>query len=342
MKTRLTQFSSAAGCGCKIDAMRLQKILEKSQVSSLSKDPNLLIGNENNEDAAAYFLDEQNLLLSSIDFFTPVVDDPYEFGYIAAANALSDIYAMGGRPVFALSVLGWPLKDLPEEVAAEVVSGAQEACSLAQIKIAGGHSIENKEPVFGLNVNGLVHRDHIKLNGGAKAGDLIVLTKPLGVGILTTAIKRELIEKKDYELLLGNLKKLNDIGEALGKIKAVHAMTDVTGFGLAGHLLEVCKASGLSARLKPDAIPHLTDLTAYIEKGSLPGGLHKNWKNYSPYVDPKLDPIKELLADPQTNGPLLFCIDPPALDEVKQLMDQKDHFYAVIGEMTGLGEKYIL
>jgi selenide,water dikinase len=342
---KLTGYSSAAGCGCKIDAGRLKNILVGSKQGTglrIIKDEKLFIGNENNEDAAAYFIDDNTLLLSTIDFFTPVVDDPYDFGFIAAANAISDIFAMGGRPVLALSVLAWPLKEIPEAVASKVIRGATDACASVNIMIAGGHSIENKEPVFGLSVNGIVARANVKLNSGAKAGDVIYLTKPLGAGILTTAIKKELIAKKDNEILLANLKKINSIGFELGKIKGVNAMTDVTGFGLAGHLIEMCMASKLSAKISIEKLPLLTDLKPYIEKGSLPGGLHKNWKNYADMVDNALYYHKEILADPQTNGGLLICVDPSAVSEVETLLASVDQLYKPIGQMVSVGEKVIL
>lgn len=338
---KLTRYSSAAGCGCKIDSTRLKNILTASKTASKSgfaKDARLLIGNENNEDAAAYYLDDKNLLLSTIDFFTPVVDDPYDFGYIAAANAISDIFAMGGRPVFALSVLAWPLKDIPESVASSVMQGATDACSSVNIIIAGGHSIENKEPVFGLAVNGLVELENIKLNSGAKPGDLLYLTKPLGAGILTTAIKRDLITKEDHEILLAGLRKINSIGFELGKIKGVHAMTDVTGFGLAGHLSEMCLGSGVCAKVDMDRLPLLTNLAPYIAKESLPGGLHKNWKNYCDFVDADLHSQKEVLADPQTNGGLLIAVDPSAVSEVEKLLASANQLYAPIGKITGKSE----
>jgi len=339
---KLTSYSSAAGCGCKIDAGRLKNILSDSRSASAVVDQGrLLVGNENNEDAAAYFFDDHNLLLSTIDFFTPVVDDPFDFGYIAAANAISDIYAMGGRPLFALSVLAWPLKEIPGSVASMVMRGATEACSSVGIRIAGGHSIENKEPVFGLSVNGMVAKEHIKLNCGAKPGDLLYLTKPLGAGILTTAIKRGLILKQDQEILLNNLKKINSIGLELGKIPGVRAMTDVTGFGLAGHLIEMCLGSNVCAKIDAASLPLLTDLKPYIEKDSLPGGLHKNWKNYADTVDPGLHRYREILADPQTNGGLLIAVDPLAKNEVETLFASKNQLCAPIGRIVETGNSSI-
>ncbi|MDH4200939.1 MAG: selenide, water dikinase SelD [Spirochaetia bacterium] len=337
-EVQLTQFSSASGCGCKIDAVRLKNILSIPDKGILP-DKNLFVGNDNNEDAAAYFIDDQNLLLSTIDFFTPVVDDAYEFGFIAAANAMSDIFAMGGTPVFALSVLGWPLKDLSDEVARRVVSGATDACASVNIRIAGGHSIENREPVFGLSVNGLVKRNHIKLNKGARPGDLIFLTKPLGAGILTTAIKRKIILENDYKILLKSLKRINTIGADFGKINGINAMTDVTGFGFAGHLIEVCKGSGVTARLFADKLPRLLDLQPYIDKESLPGGLHKNWKNYSGEISPDLHAHREMLADPQTNGGLLVAVAPSAVQETTRVMqDYGIPFIEPVGEMAKKGE----
>ncbi|MDH4263961.1 MAG: selenide, water dikinase SelD [Spirochaetia bacterium] len=341
---KLTSYSSAAGCGCKIDSGRLKNILSESKSGVSSKSVNsekLLVGNENNEDAAAYYFDEKSLLLSTIDFFTPVVDDPYDFGYIAAANAISDIYAMGGKPIFALSVLGWPIKDIAESVASKVMQGATDACSSVNIMIAGGHSIENKEPIFGLSVNGMVSYENVKLNKGAKSGDVLYLTKALGAGILTTAIKKGLILKEDYEILLLGLKKINSIGFELGKIKGVHAMTDVTGFGLAGHLIEMCLASNVKTKINARNLPLLTDLKPYIEKDSLPGGLHKNWKNYVDMIDESLHGYKEILADPQTNGGLLIAVDPSAASDVEALLFSVNQLFDPIGKMVSTGEKII-
>jgi selenide,water dikinase len=332
-EVKLTQYSPAAGCGCKIDANLLKRILSGSP--DTFKDKNLFVGNDNNEDSAAYEIDENNFLLSTIDFFTPVVDDAYEYGYIAAANALSDIFAMGGKPLFALSVLAWPVKELPEAVSAKVIHGAKDACANAGIVIAGGHSIENKEPVFGLAVNGIVKKENIKLNRGAKPGDLIFLTKPLGAGILTTAIKRNLIKPEDYEALLKNLRKINSTGIDLGKVKGVHAMTDVTGFGLAGHLGEMCLASEVSAKINFKNLRFLTDMKPYIEADSLPGGLHKNWRNYSGYFNEGAVKYKEFLADPQTNGGLLVSVDPESINEVKEIfLNNGEVWNEPIGEIV--------
>ena len=341
---KLTRYSSAAGCGCKIDAEQLKNILlpalAKDRANHAGKNK-LFIGNENNEDAAAYDLGDGNFLLSTVDFFTPVVDDAYDFGYVAAANAISDIYAMGGKPVFALSVLGWPLKDIPESVASRVAEGAGDACAAVDIPIAGGHSIENREPVFGLVVNGIVSKDNIKLNCGAREGDILYLTKPLGAGILTTAIKKELITKNDHAILLASLKKINSIGYELGKISNVHAMTDVTGFGLAGHLIEMSQASEVSAAIDVTRLTSLVDLTEYIAKDSLPGGLHKNWKNYAKQVDAPLHGLKEILADPQTNGGLLVAVDPSGREEVEALFSSANQWFCELGVFKPKGKKAI-
>jgi selenide,water dikinase len=318
---RLTQYSSGAGCGCKIAPGVLDEIL--AQAAPAVPDPRLLVGNEHRDDAAAWLLDDgETVLLSTTDFFMPIVDDPFDFGRIASANAISDIYAMGGRPVLALAVLGWPLDKLGPEIAREVVAGARSICAEAGIMLAGGHSIDSPEPVFGLAVNGLVRREHLKTNGGARPGDLLFLTKPLGVGILSTAEKRGGLKAADTGKAAASMVRLNRIGEDLARLPGVHALTDVTGFALLGHLLEMCRASHVSARIEFSAIPQLADLAAYVAAGMAPGGTRRNWESYGREVDVPEETARAILCDPQTSGGLLAAVDPAAVDEVVRTFER--------------------
>jgi selenide,water dikinase len=317
---RLTQYSSGAGCGCKIAPNVLDEILAGTG-ATVPPDARLVIGNELRDDAAAWLLDDgETLLLATTDFFMPIVDDPFDFGRIAAANAISDIYAMGGRPVLALAVLGWPLDQLAPEIAREVIRGARAICAEAAIPLAGGHSIDSPEPIFGLAVNGLVSRGNLKANAGARPGDLLYLTKPLGVGILATAEKKGQLRPADAGKATASMTRLNAVGEKLAALPAVHALTDVTGFGLCGHLLEMCRASGVSAELEFAAIPQLGDLAGYLAAGMAPGGTRRNWASYGQAVDCP-DPIRQaILSDPQTSGGLLLAIDPAARAGVEELL----------------------
>ena len=245
MDIKLTQYTKGGGCGCKLAPIALSEILASHQVGK--EVSQLLVGNDSRDDAAVYQIDEKNAIISTTDFFMPIVDDAFSFGEIAAANAISDVYAMGGKPIFALAVLGWPLATLPASVAAQVMEGARKTCAKAGIVIAGGHSIESQDPIFGLVVNGIVPVQNLKRNDTAKEGDVLILTKPIGVGILATAQKKELISEQDLTKLLNQLTTINQVGEQLGKIEGVHAMTDVTGFGLLGHLHEMMEGSELQA-----------------------------------------------------------------------------------------------
>ncbi len=319
---RLTQYSSGAGCGCKIAPKLLDEILATSGDAPPS-DARLLVGNELRDDAAAWLLDDgETVLLATTDFFMPIVDDPFDFGRIAAANAISDIYAMGGRPVLALAILGWPIDQLPPEVAREVIRGARAICAEAGVSLAGGHSIDSPEPIFGLAVNGLVQRRHLKANAGARPGDLLYLTKPLGVGILATAEKKDRLRAADVGKAAASMTRLNSIGTQLSRLEAVHAMTDVTGFGLCGHLLEMCRASAVGAELEFAAIPQLGDLAAYLAEGMAPGGTRRNWASYGHAVDCS-DAIQQaIVSDPQTSGGLLIAADPAARDEIEELLQR--------------------
>ena len=315
---RLTQYSSGGGCGCKISPRVLDEILATSMPPV--DDARLLVGNEFRDDAAAWLLDDGNVLLATTDFFMPIVDDPYDFGRIASANAISDIYAMGGRPVLALAVLGWPLDHLPATVARRVIDGARSICAEAGIMLAGGHSIDSSEPIFGLAVNGLVKREHLKTNAGARAGDLLLLTKPLGVGILATAEKKGKLLPADEGRAAASMVRLNRAGEALAKLPGVNSITDVTGFGLLGHLGEMCAASEVQAEINFSQVPLLTELDSYLEQGLSPGGAKRNWESYGQHVSVKDERQRMILCDPQTSGGLLVAVAPEALADAQEIL----------------------
>lgn len=278
----------------------------------LPTDPRLLVGNDKRDDAAVMDLGDGTAIVSTTDFFMPIVDDARDFGRIASVNAISDVYAMGATPMLAIAILGWPVKDLPAKLAREVIEGAREACRDAGMPLAGGHSIDSTEPIFGLAVTGRVDVKHLKRNGGARPGDLIYLTKPLGLGVLTTAEKQCRLKPEHATLARDTMVQLNRIGEDLGRCEWVHAMTDVTGFGLLGHLGEMCAASGVSAELQFDAVP-LLDADAireYIAAGAVPGGTSRNWHSYGEAMGPMDDVQRKILADPQTSGGLLVAVSP--------------------------------
>jgi selenide, water dikinase len=312
---KLTQYSKASGCGCKIDNSILNEII-KNTTSQNSVFPNLIVGNSTNDDAAVIALDEQNFLISTTDFFTPIVDNPYDFGRIAAANSISDVYAMGGNPLLAIGILGWPVSKIEPSIASEILSGAMDVCKIAGIPLAGGHTIENPDPFFGLAVNGLVSKKNLKTNAGAKPGNVLLLTKPLGLGVLSAAIKRELISEIEYAEFIHYSTQLNSIGAELAKIEGVTAMTDVTGFGFVGHLLEMTKASDLSVTVQKSKIPILQSSKKYANQFVYPDITTKNYNNYKENSSglEGLDFIP--LCDPQTNGGLLVAIDLNSLEEV--------------------------
>ncbi len=308
MKYRLTEYSHGAGCGCKLSPAVLHDILGKS--GSAPAFEHLLVGNSTRDDAAVVALDETTAIVSTTDFFMPIVDEPREFGAIAATNAISDIYAMGASPMMAIAILGWPIDKLPPEVAGEVLAGAREICSEAGIPLAGGHSIDAPEPIFGLAVTGKVAIDRIKKNEGGREGDLLFLTKPLGVGMVTTAQKKGQALPEDLELARKSMRSLNSIGELLGSLDYVHGLTDVTGFGLAGHLLEMCEAAGLAAQVDLDRIPVFEFVSRYQDLGCIPGGTHRNWAAYGERIELPEDMGYHVVADPQTSGGLLVSVDP--------------------------------
>ena len=338
---RLTGFSHGSGCGCKIAPSRLEKILAGS-TATLSE--NLLVGNSSNDDAAVFALDETTALISTTDFFMPIVDDPYAFGRIAAVNAISDVYAMGGKPILALAILGWPVDKLSEEIAAQVMQGGRDACAEAGIPLAGGHSIDNLEPLFGLAVNGMVPRKNLKRNDTGCAGDLLYLTKPLGTGIIATAIKRQKASEEHIALVTKTMGTLNKIGAEFGSIPAIHAMTDVTGFGLAGHLLEMCKGANLSAELWFDAVPTLPRevLQPYIDAFILPDNTFRNYQSYNQDITALSGAQLPILCDPQTSGGLLIAVDPAFLSEIEALLKQNNLPFSPIGKLTEKQEKRIV
>jgi selenide,water dikinase len=312
---KLTQYSHGAGCGCKIAPGVLDSILK----TGLEKQPfpQLLVGNEERDDAAVFDLGDGTAIVSTTDFFMPIVDDPEDFGRIAAVNAISDIYAMGGTPLLAIAILGWPINTLPPEVANLVVEGGRKACAEAGIPLAGGHSIDSPEPIFGLAVTGRVDIKHLKKNGGATPGCKLFLTKPLGVGILTTAQKKGVLQPEHAAIAPNSMKTLNSVGAIFGRLPYIKAMTDVTGFGLLGHLSEMCEASNTSAVVHFDKVPTLAPsmLEHYLNQKCVPGGTNRNWDSYGHKVAGADVHKRNILADPQTSGGLLVAVDPDHLTD---------------------------
>lgn len=331
---RLTQFSHGAGCGCKIAPDVLATILQGSVVESDSTSK-LLIGNNTRDDAAAVDIGDGRAVLSTTDFFMPIVDDPFDFGRIAASNALSDIYAMGGTPLMAVAILGWPIQSLPASVANRVIAGGRAACAEAGIALAGGHSIDSPEPIFGLAVTGRVSLDRLKANDTAQQGDHLYLTKPIGVGMITTAQKKGVVEDQDLQLAVESMQALNRIGERLSAIPGVNAMTDVTGFGLLGHLVEVCEGAQLQAALQTDALAFIGGerLKQYHELGCVPGGSHRNWASYGSQIAPTEGFLRDVLCDPQTSGGLLVSVSPEAASAVESALRDAGLPHHAIGRM---------
>ena len=328
---KLTEYSHGQGCGCKISPKVLDTILE----SSLSEidDPNLLVGNHSRDDAAVYDLGNGEAVISTTDFFMPIVDDPYTFGRIAATNAISDIYAMGGAPLMAIAIFGWPLDKLPPEVGQQVVEGGRSVCIDAGIMLAGGHSIDAPEPIFGLAVTGKVTIKHLKENSKAQVGDKIYLTKPLGIGILTTAQKQKKITKEDETRAIETMCQLNNIGEKLAKIDGINAMTDVTGFGLGGHLTEVCQGSGVHAVINYNKVPVLPNIKDYLANGCSPGGAQRNFDSYGHNLSPMSSEVQSIICDPQTSGGLLIMVANQAEAEFDQVMREHGFDLEAIGEI---------
>ena len=336
-KIRLTEFSHGGGCGCKIAPAVLSEILHKSQIRGLPAD--LLVGTETSDDAAVYRLNDEQALVATTDFFTPIVDDPHDFGRIAATNAISDIYAMGGRPIFALAIVGMPLEKLPVSVIRRILEGGESVCAAAGIPVAGGHSIDTLEPIYGLVALGLVHPSKVKKNSSARAGDTLILGKPLGIGILSAALKKGKLSEKGYAQMVEWTTRLNTPGQALADMPGVHALTDVTGFGLAGHLLEICRGSKLSAEVSFDALPVIAEALEWAKQGVATGASDRNWKGYGSEVALPADfPEwkRKLVSDPQTSGGLLVACSPDAVDAV---MKAFQGFEAkVIGKLQNRGQ----
>ncbi|PYB93909.1 selenide, water dikinase SelD [Pseudomonas koreensis] len=329
---RLTQYSHGAGCGCKISPQVLEVILAGSGAQNL--DPKLWVGNASRDDAAVYAIDAERGVVSTTDFFMPIVDDPFDFGRIAATNAISDIYAMGGDPLMAIAILGWPVNVLAPEVAREVIRGGRSVCDAAGIPLAGGHSIDAPEPIFGLAVTGLVEKRHMKRNDTATAGCLLYLTKPLGIGILTTAEKKGKLRAADVGVARDWMCTLNKPGSRFGKLAGVTAMTDVTGFGLLGHLVEMADGSQLTARIAYDRVPRLDSVEYYLDQGCVPGGTLRNFDSYSSKVGRVQELHKCVLCDPQTSGGLLIAVTPEGNDEFLGVAAELGLNLAPIGELV--------
>lgn len=345
-KILLTQFSRGAGCGCKISPQVLEEILKTT--TRLAPDKNLLVGNSSKDDAAVYAIGNGQALISTTDFFMPVVDDAYDFGRIAAANAISDVYAMGGKPLLGLAILGWPVEKIPVTLAQQVLEGARAICAEAGIQLAGGHSVDSAEPIFGLAVTGMIDIKNLKQNNTAKEGDLIFLTRPIGTGILTTAQKRNVLKEEHLPALIHQMTQLNKMGEELGKIDEVSAMTDVTGFGLLGHLIEMADGANLSAEIYYSQLPVMEGAREYLAQRIIPDATYRNWNSYSTKTSfEKGVNVMEafnLLPDPQTNGGLLFTVQESAIEVLQKLFSKYklEAYMQPIGKMTHRLEKTVV
>jgi selenide,water dikinase len=332
---RLTSFSHGGGCGCKIAPGVLSDILRKARAPFVP--PELMVGIETGDDAAVYRLNDRQALIATTDFFMPIVDDPHDFGRIAATNAISDVYAMGGTPIMALALVGMPIDKLPLDVIRRILEGGESVCTEARIPIAGGHTIDSVEPIYGLVVMGLVDPEKVKKNQGARAGDQLILGKPLGVGVLSAAVKKNQIDAAGYRELIATTTQLNTPGRLLADLSGVHAMTDVTGFGLLGHLLPLCRSAKLGANLAMDRIQLLPRVEAMAAEGLITGASARNWASYGKEVAlaATITPAqKALLTDPQTSGGLLVACLPEATDEVLSIFQHEGFTQAsVIGEM---------
>jgi len=335
-RIRLTEFSHGGGCGCKIAPAVLSEILASTPIRGLPKD--LLVGTETADDAAVYRLNDEQALVATTDFFTPIVDDPFDFGRIAATNAISDVYAMGGKPIFALAIVGMPLEKLPVAVIQKILEGGESVCAAAGIPIAGGHSIDTLEPIYGLVALGLVHPKKVKRNSSAKANDVLILGKPLGIGILSAVLKKGKLSAAGYSAMLDWTTRLNTPGEALAELTGVHALTDVTGFGLAGHLLEILRGSQLAGEVSFDALPVIPEALEWAQQGVATGASDRNWKGYGHEVALPAgfpDWKRKLLADPQTSGGLLVSCAPDAVQRVLAEFQKRGFAQAaVVGKVS--------
>jgi selenide,water dikinase len=332
-KIKLTAYSHGAGCGCKISPAVLSDMLQNQQ--AFPHDQQLLIGNHSSDDAAVYDMGDGTGIISTTDFFMPIVDDPFTFGQIAAINALSDIFAMGGDPMMAIAIFGWPVNQLSADIAGEVLAGGRDVCSKVGSPLAGGHSIDSQEPIFGLAVTGKVGLQNLKRNDTAKEGAKLYLTKPLGVGILTTAEKKGQLKADHETIAKASMTTLNSIGKELGKIEGVQAMTDVTGFGLLGHLVEMCEGSQVSAKIDFEQVPVFSEAQAYVELGCVPGGTYRNWDSYGHHIQLHDPSTKEILCDPQTSGGLLIAVDEADQPSVEQILSDHGMEAQPIGIIQG-------
>ncbi len=336
MKTlRLTEFSHGGGCGCKIAPGVLSEILKSAKGLPIPKE--LMVGIETSDDAAVYRLNDHQALIATTDFFMPIVDDPFDFGRIAATNAISDVYAMGGTPIMALALLAMPVNQLSVDEIGKIIQGGESICAAAGIPIAGGHTIDSVEPIYGLVALGLAHPDHIKRNSDAKVGDKLILGKPIGVGILSAALKKGALDQAGYAEMMRYTTMLNTPGIALGQLAGVHAMTDVTGFGLLGHTLEIARGSGLKIQLNASAIPTIEDVHALIEQGYITGASQRNWAGYGEsirFLSNHHDALQALLTDPQTSGGLLVSCSAETSEKVLEIFHLQGFTDAcVIGEL---------
>ncbi|MBK9552829.1 MAG: selenide, water dikinase SelD [Saprospiraceae bacterium] len=333
---KMTSYSHGAGCGCKISPKVLTTILKSSSIQI--DDPRLLVGNDTRDDAAVYDMGNGTAIISTTDFFLPIVDDPFTFGRIAATNAISDVYAMGGKPLMAIAILGWPIDKIAPEVAAQVMEGGRKACSDANIILAGGHSIDNPEPIFGLAVTGSVVISNLKRNDTAQPGSILYLTKPLGIGILATAQKKGILEEDHIDIAANSMVILNDVGSELSEIEAVTALTDVTGFGLMGHLLEVCEGSNVSANINYNKVPIFKEIHSYLDKKCIPGGTLRNWDSYGHKLKIEDETQRHILCDPQTSGGLLIAVKKEAAQKVESILRSKGLYSEPIGEIIERSE----
>ena len=339
MTIKLTEYSHGAGCGCKISPAVLSKILQSDLLTY--QDPSLIVGNETSDDAAVYDLGNGTSIVSTTDFFMPIVDDPATFGRIAATNAISDIYAMGGTPIMAIAILGWPIEKLAPEVARNVIEGARSACGESKITLAGGHSIDSPEPIFGLAVTGTIETDKVLRNSTAKAGCQLYLTKPIGIGILTTAQKKKILQEQDQNIAVDIMCQMNHVGAVFSELEGVSAMTDVTGFGLFGHLAEICRASELSAKLDMNLVPKIPQAEAYRLKGAIPGGTLRNFESYGHEIEELTDSQKHYGCDPQTSGGLLVAVEACGEETFIQIAKQAGMELQSFGELIEQQEKLI-
>lgn len=340
MDIKLTQYSHGAGCGCKISPAVLETMLQSDQIKEVF--PSLLVGNESKDDAAVFDLGDGTCIISTTDFFMPIVDDPFLFGSIASVNAISDVYAMGGEPLMAIAILGWPINKISAEVAQQVLEGSRNVCKQASIPLAGGHSIDCPEPVFGLAVTGKVKKEHIKQNNQARPGSLLYLTKSLGIGIITTAQKKGIVEEKHLKVAVNTMLTLNSFGAQLGKLPYVNALTDVTGFGLLGHLVELCEGSGVSAEIEFNKVPIFDFLEPYIQQKSMPGGTQRNWESYGDRISPISDGQRSILADPQTSGGLLIAVDKNYSEDFESFSKTHGLELKPFGELKPKGQHQVL